>query len=342
MSLPELVINTEAIRHNTTTLAAHCREYGMELIGITKAAPFAPVVDAMTAGGVRTFGDSRLSNIQALQHGEQPPAFQLIRSPSPRIAPDVLRHAALSLNTDPDVIASLGAAARATGKTHDVVLMVEVGDLREGLPPDEIIEIACRVDAIEGVTVAGIGASIGCRYTIYAQKSQLDLLATIQRDAASALKRPLPVCSIGGTVTIPNLLRGEFPDAINQFRVGEALLLGEDGAGEQPIPGMRGDALTLHAEVIEVRSLKAQPTRVLLALGYQDVNPDAIYPQNQAITVLDATSDHMILRSGETLQVGDTVAFTPNYHGLVQLSTSPYVTKRFVTDQRSDSVSTVS
>lgn len=329
--LPFVTVDLDAIRQNTLVAAGWCRQVGITLVGITKAAPLPSVATAMQLGGAAALGDSRLDNLHTIASVARGAPLHLIRSPGPSQAEQTIRVAQVSLNADLAALQALNRAAAAAGTQHDAILMIEVGDRREGVPPEAAAEIARAIEAMPGLHLAGLGASIGCRYTIYAQRSQLDLFAATVQHVSQNLGRPLDVCSLGGTVTLPNLLRGEFPPEITHLRIGEALLLGEDGAGEQPLPGMRQDAFCLHAEVIEVRRRQGEPTHALLALGYQDVEPTTMRATKPGIVAVDATSDHTVLTVDETLtpiQTGDILRFIPDYRGLVRLMSATDVAKR--------------
>jgi predicted amino acid racemase len=292
----------------------------MTLVAITKAFSAIPqLVQAMLNGGAPILGDSRIQNIRRMRGFDAP--MQLIRTPLMSQVEETVQSVDLSLNVNLDVIRALGQASQ--GRPHQVILMMELGDNREGIPPEDLIHVAQQVTQIDGVELAGIGGSLGCRYTIYPQLEQIQRLATMFNAVQSALGRTLPICSLGGTVTIPLMLQDAFPPEINQFRVGEALLLGEDAAGEQPIPHMRQDAFRVSAEVIETHAEK-----VILALGYQDISGENLIPLTEGVLKVDGwTSDHMILRVDRPFKVGQKVDFLPRYNGLVQLFTSPYVNR---------------
>ena len=68
--------------------------------------------------------------------------------------------------------------------------------------------------------------------------------------------------------------------------------------------------------------------RASVSLGGQDVSVDGIGPMDEGISILGASSDHMILDvsdAGEKLRVGDEVCFRLNYHGLLRLCSSKYI-----------------
>ena len=56
----------------------------------------------------------------------------MIREPMISEADDVVRYCSLSLNSEWAVLSALNAAALRQQKPHKVLLMAEIGDLREG------------------------------------------------------------------------------------------------------------------------------------------------------------------------------------------------------------------
>ncbi|MCT6985900.1 alanine racemase, partial [Salmonella enterica] len=57
----------------------------------------------------------------------------LLRSPCLSEIEDVIRYADISLNSEPIIMRALSQEAQRQGKTHQVLLMVDMGDLREGI-----------------------------------------------------------------------------------------------------------------------------------------------------------------------------------------------------------------
>jgi predicted amino acid racemase len=70
-------------------------------------------------------------------------------------------------------------------------------------------------------------------------------------------------------------------------------------------------------------------------VGRQDVPPEGLTPSDPGVTVLGASSDHMLLDVEEmerSPRWGDVLRFSLSYSALLGLMTSPYVSKNFVSD----------
>jgi predicted amino acid racemase len=230
--------------------------------------------------------------------------------------------------------------------------MIDVGDLREGLMPDALPEFLERVAGFAHIDVVGLGASLTCYGAIVPDERNLGLLANLAEAAGSTLGRRMLV-SGGSSTSIAIVLAGRAPAALDNLRIGEAILLGVDPATREPIPGLplRRDAIVLSAPVIEVAVKPSLPIgnaaqdafgatpafedlglrrRAILAIGRQDVAPEDIVPLDPGVRVLGASSDHLVLDVHDmvvTPEVGDAISFVPGYSATLRLSTSPYVAK---------------
>ena len=73
--------------------------------------------------------------------------------------------------------------------------------------------------------------------------------------------------------------------------------------------------------------------RAIIALGRQDINPEGLFPINQSIEIIGASSDHLILditKCSPSYKVGDIIEFTMDYGCILKSMTSPYVKKKYI------------
>lgn len=153
---------------------------------------------------------------------------------------------------------------------------------------------------------------------------------------------------------LPLILRGDLPDSVNHFRVGEALYFGVDLFSGTIIDGMEASVLELFAQVIEIHEkplvpsgeLAANPQgqtleidedlygktafRAILDIGYLDIQPDFLIPKSKDIEIVDASSDMLVVNVGQNesdLKVGDMVSFQLKYVGALGLMNSNYIDK---------------
>lgn len=352
MTAPRLEISLERIQHNAETLVRRLAARGIAVTGVTKAALGSPeIAAALVRGGVSGLGDSRIENIEALRRSGLTAPMTLIRSPMLSQCDRVVASADLSLNTELGVVAALSVAATAQGRTHGVVLMVELGDLREGILPADLQDVAREVHRLPGVALRGIGTNLACQSGAAPDRQKMAQLSELAVSLETALDVKLDVVSGGNSANLEWAFGSEEIGRINDLRLGESILLGCETLHRHPVEGLYTDAVTLVAEVIEAKVKPTKPWgamhqtafgdlepsvdrgvtgRVLVAIGEQDTDPGGLDPPT-GFTMLGASSDHLVLDGGSHLPaIGTELRFTLNYSALLRAMTSPFVARTWL------------
>ncbi|NDV12932.1 alanine/ornithine racemase family PLP-dependent enzyme [Crenobacter caeni] len=352
-TLPCLFVDLPVVRANAQAMVELCEASGIHPVGITKLACGAPeVAEAFVEGGIRVVGDSRVNNLAKFK--DLPVEKLLLRIPSVSNALDTVRYADVSLNSEPHTVRALSAAAVALGRSHKVIVMHDLGDLREGcFSADDTVALARLVTELPGLVLEGLGTNLACyggvEPTTDNQQQLVDIAHRIERE----LGVKLHVVSGASSAALPLLLRGGMPEGVNQLRLGASLLMGI-GLNDDPIPGTSQDTMRLGVEIVELKEKPSVPVnstaldafgnkpvfedfgirkRAICAIGKQDVNFDDLIPQDKAVRIIGGSSDHLILDvtdSDLNYQVGDTVYFALSYGGALQCMTSEYVRKEYL------------
>lgn len=349
MTAPRLEIDLDRIEHNARTLVERLANRGISVSGVTKAAlGSSEIACALLRGGVSSLGDSRIENIEAMRAAQVSASMMLIRSPMLSQAERVVAQADVSFNTELDVISKLSSAAQEAGRTHGVVLMVELGDLREGIMPGDLEGVVRETLGFPNIALKGIGTNLACRSGVVPDAKNMGELSALADSIDATFGPVIEIVSGGNSANLAWALSGAATGRINHLRLGESLLLGRETLHRQPIDGLHTDAFTLIAEVIESKlkpscpwgeiaqtAFGVQPieadrgdiSQVILALGRQDTDPCGL--QSAAgIKILGASSDHLVAECClEHLPVGAEIRLQPNYSALVRAMTSPFVTK---------------
>jgi predicted amino acid racemase len=345
-----LEIDLKKLEENSRRIVEKCRPAGIQVLGVTKGFSALPrIVSAMVRGGIDSLADSRLENIIPLRKKGFANNITLLRLPKLSAADRVIMFADYSVNSEYAVLSRLAEVARARGITHKIILMVDVGDLREGVLPEEALALSKEIMLLKGITISGIGTNMGCYGGILPSVHNLNLLLEVRKEIEEKAGLPLEIVSGGGTSSLKLVDDGEMPEGINQLRVGEAILLGTDTTHNYKIPGLHQDAFLLRTEVIEMKVKPSIPIgtagrdafgkspvfidkghrkRAIASIGKQDVNIEGLIPVNENIYVLGASSDHLIVDitdAGEEIAVGDQLVFKLSYSGLLSTCTSKYV-----------------
>lgn len=356
MGMPQLVINLRKIEENSRQVVERAKKQGIAVVGVTKSCCGSlPVARAMLRGGVSWLGDSRLSNLVRLRRnfGSQVPLLYL-RLPMLSEVEQVVGIADVSLNSQPEVLTALNQAACKLGKRHGVILMIDVGDLREGRWPTELPQLDQVCTQLKYLDIIGVGTNLTCFGGVMPSQENMELLLQTGRALAQATGREVTIVSGGNSSSLPLLWQGAILPGINQLRIGEGILLGLETALRQPMPGLHQDAFLLQAEIIEIATKPTLPVgkttqnaygevadwqdrgwrkRAILAFGRQDTAPSGLTPLDSGVEILGASSDHIVIdieESPKLWRIGDKMTFLPGYGALVGAMTSAYVKKRYV------------
>ena len=353
MTAPRLEVDLDKIYHNARTLVKRLAPRGISVTGVTKATLGSPeITGALLRAGVNALGDSHVENIEAMRLAHVSAPIILIRSPMLSQVDRVVTYADMSCNTELEVISRLSSAARRARRTHGVVLMVELGDLREGIMPGDLEKTVRETLRFPNIALKGIGTNLACRSGVSPDAKNMAELSALA-DSIDEIFRPalgagLSVVSGGNSANLQWALSGADTGRINDLRLGEAILLGRETLHREPIDGLHTDAITLIAEVIESKVKPSQPwgdiaqtafgeapavtdrgpiSQTILAIGRQDTDSCGLDPP-PGIEILGASSDHLIVDSGRFhLSVGSEITFQLNYSALVRAMTSPFVAK---------------
>lgn len=330
MNYPKILINAEKIRENTEYTVGVCRARGIEVIGVTKACLGDPVVaNAMLDGGAAGLGDSRLANIARLRNAGIDSPIMLLRLPMLSEAARTVEMTDTSLDSDVNIIESLGKAAQRIARDHKIILMVDMGDGREGLEPGALVETSKRVAELKGIELVGIGMNVACLAGSKPTTDQMRRLAEMAVVCARATGTNMPVVSAGNSSAWDLVANGSAPAGVNQVRFGELILLGRETAGGKLVPGMASDAFVIEAEIIE--SIPERGSHHIAAIGRQDIDAASLKPVDDAWQVVKASSDHLVLKkNGRPSTAGAAVSFIPGYESLLRAMTSPFVAKEYV------------
>ncbi len=330
------------------------RASGIEVTGVNKATCGNPLVaKAMLAGGVTSIGDSRIENIKTMRSSGIKTTYVLLRSPMKSEARSVVEHVDTSLNTELEVIRELSAHALNLKKVHSVILMVEMGDLREGILPEDLPDTTREVLGMEGIELRGFGLNLACFGGVVPTSDKMNRFSNIVKEVKDNTGYKAKILSGGNSANVPLLLLKGDPSPVNNLRIGEAILLGLETVNRTLIPGTERDAFILQAELIEVKRKPSVPsgtisqnafgetpdfedigtiTRGIVGLGRQDVIVEDLEPLMKGIGILGSSSDHIILKLDGEHKVGDVIEFRLNYGALVHSFTSQYVNKEYLGD----------
>ena len=357
---PELRVDLKKLENNIVQIKNRCNEYGVNLAGVIKGCTgFAEVAKKFDEVGVSFIASSRMEQLEPLKEKGIKSPLMLIRIPMLSEVDEVVSKIDVSLNSEVSVLKALNESARKQGKTHDVILMKDLGDLREGFyDVNEIIDAAILVEnELTNLHLLGIGTNLGCYGAVAATSEKLNELVECAEMIEEKIGRKLEYISGGATTSLPRILEGNMPERINLLRVGEGIILGKDliDLWGYKMDYMNKDVFTLRCEVIEVKDKPTHPVgeimfdafgnqptyedrgirkRALLAIGKVDYAfLDDLILREEGAFLVGASSDHTIVDVEDCkrdIKVGDIMEFDLCYSTLVYVTNSSNINKVFV------------
>ncbi|MFQ8602660.1 MAG: alanine racemase [Anaerovoracaceae bacterium] len=357
---PKLVINLNKIRHNAEKMKLLCGDRGVALAGVVKGCSgLFECAKQFEEAGCEFIASSRIEQLESLKDkGIQTP-LMMIRIPMLSEAADVIRVCDISLNSEAEVLKALNKHAGLQDRKHRVILMQDLGDLREGFwDKEELISSAVMVEnELHNLELAGIGTNLGCYGAVEATPEKLTELTKLADAVETKIGRELEYISERATSSLPRILDGNLPERINLLRIGETILLSRDlqDLWGYDMSYMYKNTFVIEAEIIEIKEKPTYPVgsigydcfgqkpvyedrgirrRAVIGLGRVDYGSfEDIIPVDEDIRIIGASSDHTILDvedCGRDLKVGDIVEFTMTYAAMVYATNSDNLKKVYI------------
>ncbi|GGZ14198.1 alanine racemase [Echinicola pacifica] len=307
--------------------------------------------------GVDEIHDSRISNLAKVKEINAEVKTVYIKPPSKRNLADVVRYADVSLNSELTTIRWISEEAVRQERKHQIIIMVETGDLREGVMGDDLVGFYEKIFHLPNVEVIGLGTNLNCLNGVMPSTDKLVQLSLYKQIIELKFNKDIPWVSAGTSVTIPLMLNHQLPKGVNHFRVGETLYFGADLFDDSTISGMSDEVFELCAEIIEMQEKPLLPTgtlaanpqgeitqideslygqssfRAILDLGLLDVDPKYLLYDKEEFEILGASSDMLILdlgRNPKKYEVGGLVKFKLKYMGALAILNSYYIEKKII------------
>ena len=335
MGYPKFVIDKKKLKHNAKNVLDMCNDIGIEVVGVIKGINgLEEIIKTLIDAGFKTLASSRLSQLKRVKEINPNILTYDLRIPMLSEVDELVSCADISLNSSLEILKELNRAASEQNKIHNVIIMTECGDLREGIFDEE--ELLNTTRTVE-------------------QELMMELISKAEK-VSKAIGRRIEVVSGGASTSLPLVAKGTMPEGITQLRVGDALYISDlDDCFDYKVFPDEDEAFTLQAEIVELKNKPSHPIgtiavdafgnkkeyedkgirrRALIAVGRQDLG-DCLHlrPLDSNIEVIGGSSDHTILditESEHCYELGDIVSFHVMYENLLMLSQSEYVEKEYI------------
>lgn len=363
-----LEINIKKIADNINKLGLYLNENNITWSLITKV--FSGERDFMKKiltdeiiCNLHSIGDSRLSSLKVLKSINPHVKTIYIKPPAILDADDVVEFADISLNTSFETIKALNNAAARKKKIHQVIIMIDMGELREGVLPENIVDFYEAVFTFNNIKIIGIGTNLGCLYGIEPTYDKLMQLSLYKQIIELKFNQKINLISGGSSITLPLIDQKMLPKEINHFRIGEAAFFGTSPLYQKQFLNLSTDTFKFFGNIIELKEKKSVPIgnmsgggigdvsiieesdysrvglRAILDFGILDVNKDDISVNDKNMKFIGTTSDMTIYeimnnfdaKKETKFKIGNRVYFTPKYMAVARLLSSNFIEKEFIT-----------
>lgn len=359
MQNPRIVVDLVKIKENIDFLSKRIKKNNdISVTAITKSFSAHPEIISVydACEEIDYLGDSRVENF--IKNQETSKEKVLVRIPMISEIPEVVKYTDISFNTEIEVIKKLDEEAARQGKQHRILLMVDLGDLREGIfEEEELFSIVEEIMTLENIELVGLGVNLTCYGAVIPTEAILNQLVKYKMQIEACFDVALTMISGGNSSSVYMLepdTKENLPNGITNLRIGEAFVLGRETAYGKDYQEMHQDVFTLKTEIVEYKTKPSYPIgevgvdafgnkptfvdkglmkRGIVGIGRQDVDHTAITPLDSRLEIIGASSDHLIIdftKAKDDYQVGDEVSFSLDYGSLLSCFTSEYVKKEFI------------
>ena len=364
--MAELIIHIEKIKENIKSLSDYFNKHQIEWSLITKVFSgdktfLKNLLTQDVIEKINSVGDSRLTSLKNLKSVNSAMKTIYIKPPAKIYADEVVKYADISLNTSFSTIAALNESAQKAKKIHQIIIMIELGELREGVNQSEIMSFYEKVFQLSNIEVIGIGSNLGCMYGVEPTYDKLMQLLLYKELISAKFNKNLQLVSGGSSITLPLIENKSIPLGINHFRIGEAVFFGVSPLDNKKFKNLSTDTFEFAANIIELEEKKIVPDgiisdanvghaadyqkenigeysyKAILDFGLLDVDKDNIDPIDTNLSFVGITSDMLVVDIGKNkhpngkkkYKIGDKVYFKPNYMAVARLLNSKFIDKTF-------------
>lgn len=351
-----ITLNKQKLQHNYNELNNLFKENNIEWAAVVKLLCGNELfIKQVLDLGIKEVCDSRISNLKTVKAIRPEVQTVYIKPPAKENVKEVLKYADVTFNTEYETIKLISDTAVEMGITHKILIMIELGELREGVMREEFVNFYQKVFNLPNIKVTGIGSNLTCMYGVLPSEDKLLQLCLYKQLVEAKFNQVIPYISGGASVTIPLIYNKTLPNDVNHFRVGDSLFLGSNIIHNTTFSNLNADVFKLYAQIIELNEKPYVPSgelgynmsgekkefegmepgeigfRAIVDIGLLDIEDTHLFPVNKNLSIIGASSDMMVidLKNNESqLEVGDFIEFKMDYMGVLRIMNSDYIEKK--------------
>lgn len=350
---PLVSINREKLIHNVKATIALTGKVGITPVAVTKLFQGEPeIAQIIVDAGINILGDSRIQNLIKMKDIKAEKI--LMRLPMISEIDQLVEYADISLNSELDTIRAISEYCLKNGKKHKIILMLDMGDRREGILEKDLDDYVAEIVKLKGVELIGTGVNFGCFGGIIPDVAIMEQFLSHKERLEKKYDLNLYHISGGNSLTLHMIWEGTLPEGSTHLRLGQSINLGVEDKYGEVIDGFVGDIYMLHAEVIEKKTKSSVPVgqigvdafgniptfedkgdidRLILGIGKQDAIFDGLTPVDEGVEIIGGSSDHTILdvtQAKREFKIGDILDFKMTYSSILSVLNSDYVYKEII------------
>lgn len=357
-----LTINTKKIIENIQKLNLYLSENNIQWTLVTKMLcgykeVLEKIITDKSIKDVHSIGDSRISNLKTIKEISPKIVTMYLKPPTLNQVKNVIKYSDISLNSSFKTIEELNTEAEKQGKKHRIIVMIEMGELREGILREDILVFYERIFKLKNIETIGLGTNLGCMYGVEPTYDKLIQLSLYTRLIEARFNKKLELISGGSSITLPLISKGKVPKGINHFRIGEAALLGLSPLNNKKFKNLSTSAIEFTGDILELNKKEIEPDgiigegnvghtsdlvfdkdikktyRCIVDFGQLDVDVNNLLLKDKKLQLVGTTSDMTVYDLGKEkgkYNVGSQVHYMVNYTSTTRLMNSRYITKKII------------
>ena len=335
--MARIKVNLSKIQYNAKVLQTLLERRQIHFTPVVKCvAGDERIVSTIKSLGITHFAESRIDNIERLR--DLNITFTLLR-PTTEFE-TMVSTVKLSIQTELDTIKQLNVIAKRMNVKHQIMLMVDWKDGREGVLTYDVLDYIKEIMSMSHIQLVGLAFNFMCFKSKAPEENDVFMINKFISAVEKEIGYKFKIISGGNSSMLPQTMYNDL-GKINELRIGEALFRGIDTTTNEPIASLYQDAIVLEAEIIEIKPRINQVThqsylQAIVDIGYLDTFTDGIKPIAIDLKMVGASSDHLMidLNNQDHYQIGDRIQFSLNYEALSQSMYMKNLTKSYYDDSK--------
>lgn len=332
-------------QQNLNQLWKWSAEHNLDVCVVSKLIGIDPVLTPLILSSpFSSIGLSELSDLAQLQllaeFQEKNFTRICLKLVSPQEMERLVSVCEVSVQTTLSSLVELERICAQKKKQHGILLLVEFGDLREGVPAEELKGLLDFIRSCENLNLYAVGTNLSCFHGVEPdEKNMKKFLSLVESVEDGELVTRI---SSGSSSHYQLVGAGKLPSRLNHLRIGELLFLGNETLEYSTVDGFHDSVFELEVQVLEcfqrplspyngkigksafkqdflqANEISGKPWQLVVDLGRKHCDPSDLQV-SKTYSMMGSSSEYLVLRSATQSKPGDWLKFSLNYKGWMRL-----------------------